>query len=264
MQHDCYSPRLDWAIACAREAGDLTLRFFCKTGLSIDLKRDRSPVTEADRQAEQLLRKRIAERYPEDGILGEEFGEQPGGSGFRWILDPIDGTKSFIHGVPLYGTMVAVEHQGRSAVGVVALPALDEVAYAARGMGSWLVRGSGAPERSSVSHVATLAESLVSTSAVEGARDAGQAAALVRLMSQARLARTWGDCYGYVLVATGRAEVMVDPVMNLWDTAAVQPIVEEAGGTFTDWGGTATMYGGQALATNGRVFSEALAALAAD
>lgn len=261
MPVEPYRSRLEFAIAAAREAGQLTLRYFRTPELAVDIKDDRSPVTEADRQAEQLLRRRIAEAFPDDGILGEEFGETPGSSGMRWILDPIDGTKSFVHGVPLYGTMVAVEHEGRSAVGVVALPALDELAYAARGHGAWLQRGQAEPERAAVSSVARLGESLVSTSAIEGPREDGPAAGLLRLIRQARLARTWGDCYGYVLVATGRAEVMVDPAMKLWDTAAVQPIVEEAGGVFTDWQGTATMYGGQAVASNGLVHAEALAAL---
>ena len=149
--------RLELALASAREAGRSTLEYFRSADLSVELKRDDSPVTIADRQAEKLLRERIAARFPDDAVLGEEFGEAPGTSGFRWILDPIDGTKSFIHGVPLYGTLVGVEHQGRPVLGVIYMPALDECAYAARGEGSWYTRGESAPQPARVSTRASLA-----------------------------------------------------------------------------------------------------------
>jgi histidinol-phosphatase len=251
--------RLELAIELAREAGRIAMQYFRRGDLEVQRKEDDSPVTVADRRAEEHLRRRIAEALPEDGILGEEFPERPGSSGYRWILDPIDGTKSFIHGVPLFGTLVAVEHDGRSVVGVIAIPALDECAYAALGQGAWYtVRGS-APQPARVSSRRRLSEGLFLTSEVANFSAARRRDAYDRLESVARLSRTWGDCYGYLMVATGRAELMVDPVMNVWDAAAVQPIVEEAGGTFTDWQGRRTIYSGQGVATNGLILDEVLA-----
>ena len=263
-------PRLQLAIAAAREAGALTMRYYQTSTLTVELKSDSSPVTIADREAESLLRNKIAEFFPKDAILGEEFPERTGTSGFRWILDPIDGTKSFIHGVPLFGTLIGVEQigveqiggaerAGGAVVGVIYLAALDELIYAARGFGAWHSRGGRKPERAQVNATATLSESLFCTSDPAGYRALGRQSAYDQLQSASRLSRSWGDCYGYVLVATGRAELMVDPALNVWDAAALQPILEEAGGTFTDWRGTATIHAGEAIATNGRVFDEAIA-----
>ena len=250
--------RLEIGLAAAREAGRLTLGYFNRPDLLVERKADASPVTIADRQAEQLLRDRLSAAVPDDGILGEEFGEQPGTSGCRWILDPIDGTKSFIHGVPLYGTLVGLECEGRCPLGIIVVPALDECVYAASGSGAWYVRGDRSPQRARVSDKATLADSLFCTSETRSFDQRGAAGAYQRLNAAAGLSRTWGDCYGYLLVATGRAEVMVDPIMNVWDAAAIQPIIEEAGGTFTDWQGRPTIHSGEGLATNGRLLAEVL------
>jgi len=252
------SDRLDLARAIALEAGQLTLRYFCQDNYQVELKEDASPVTVADRDAELHLRRRIAETFPADGILGEEFPEQTGTSGYRWILDPIDGTKSFISGVPLYGTLIGVEHEGQSVVGVIHIPGLGETAYAARGGGAWHTRGGEPPRPAHVSKKSKLSESAFLTSDVRGFTEIGHADAYTRLQSAARIARTWGDCYGYVLVATGRADLMVDPKMNLWDCAALQPVLEEAGGTFTDWEGKPTIHGANAIATNGLILDETL------
>jgi histidinol phosphatase-like enzyme (inositol monophosphatase family) len=252
------SPRLSLALDAARQAGQHTLRYFRRPELVVDRKTDASPVTVADREAEILLRQRIAAAYPDDGILGEEFPERAGSSGYRWILDPIDGTKSFIHGVPLYGTLVGVEHEGRSRIGVVYIPATDECVYAESGLGAWYQGGNAAAERAQVSKRTTLAESLFVTSEVANFRARDRMDSYLQLDELCRLTRTWGDCFGYLLVATGRAEVMVDPVMNVWDAAAIQPILEEAGGTFTDWQGEPTIYSGEGLATNGLVLDEVL------
>jgi len=250
--------RLALARTAGLEAGRLTLRYFQTASLQTERKSDNSPVTIADRSAEQLLRERIAGAFPSDGILGEELGTTDGTSGFRWILDPIDGTKSFIHGVPLYGTMVAVEHEGRAVVGLVFMPALDEGVFASTGQGTWHFRGNAAPQRAKVSTRPSLADGLFVTSQVDTFAKRGAAAAFDALQKAAYITRTWGDCYGYLLVATGRAEVMVDPMLNVWDAAAVQPIIEEAGGTFTDWQGTPTIHAGEAIATNGLVLEEVL------
>jgi len=255
------SARLTLALSAAREAGELTLRYYRQSGLAVEKKADLSPVTVADRQAELLLRERIAAAFPQDAILGEEFPEKPGESGFRWILDPIDGTKSFVHGVPLYGTLVGVEFEKRSVVGVIGLPAMNELVYAAVGQGAWLVRGDGAPERAQVSKTAKLSEGMFCTTSVSTFEKRGRREAYERLRAASGLSRGWGDCYGYALVATGRCEAMVDPMMNVWDTAALQPILEEAGGTFTDWQGNPTIYAPEAVATNGLVQAEVLALL---
>jgi histidinol phosphatase-like enzyme (inositol monophosphatase family) len=250
--------RYEFALSAAWEAARSTLAHFQSDSLAVELKGDLSPVTVADRNAEQLLRDRIGRKFPHDAILGEEFGEQPGTSGYRWILDPIDGTKSFVHGVPLYGTLVGVELERRSVIGVIVVPALDECAYAAIGEGAWHQRGDQSPRPARVSNVAKLSDALVSTSEIRYPTG-GRQEALLRLAQAARISRTWGDCYGYLLVATGRAEVMIDPLMNVWDAAALQPILTEAGGTLTDWQGNETIYAGEAIATNGKLLDEVLA-----
>ncbi|HEX4131907.1 MAG TPA: histidinol-phosphatase [Pirellulales bacterium] len=254
--------RQEAALRIAREAGDLTLRYYRTTDFAVELKHDATPVTVADRQAELLLRERIAAEFPDDGVLGEEHGELPGSSGFRWILDPIDGTKSFVSGVPLYGALIGIEHGGRSVVGVIHIPALGETAYAATGHGAWYIGPKGDHIRARVSEKRRLGESLFCTSEIKTFDQTGRRAVFDRLQSAAWLTRTWGDCFGYLLVATGRAEVMVDPKMNLWDCAALQPVLEEAGGTFTDWQGRPTIYAPESIATNGHILDEVLAIVA--
>jgi histidinol phosphatase-like enzyme (inositol monophosphatase family) len=250
--------RLELAVKAAHEAGQITLNYFRRDDLQVDRKEDDSPVTAADRQAERLLRERIAAAYPEDAIVGEEFPERQGSSGYRWILDPIDGTKSFIHGVPLYGTLVGVECDGESIAGVIHIPALDECVYAAKGQGAWHKLGENEPRPAKVSECPTLSEGLFLTSEVQSFESIGRRDVYDRLQAASRLARTWGDCYGYLMVATGRAELMVDPIVNIWDVAALLPVVEEAGGRFTDWQGRRTIHSGQAIATNGRILDEVL------
>jgi len=258
MDSPSLTSRWEQARGFAIEAGRLTLDYFLSEGLTVELKSDHSPVTIADRSAEQLLRERIGHHFPHDAILGEEFGEQAGTSGFRWILDPIDGTKSFIHGVPLYGTLIGVEFEQRSRIGVIYIPALDECVHAAVGQGAWYER-TGAPRRpAQVSQVSALADSLLCSSDTRF-HTPRRRAAYAELQQAVRLSRTWGDCYGYLLVATGRAEVMIDPIMNVWDAAALQPVLEEAGGTFTNWEGVDTIYGNEGIATNALVLEEVLA-----
>jgi histidinol phosphatase-like enzyme (inositol monophosphatase family) len=251
--------RLELANAAGQEAGRLTLRYFQQDNFEVERKSDASPVTIADRSAEQLLRERIAAAFPHDGIIGEEFGTVSGTSGFNWILDPIDGTKSFISGVPLYGTMVAIEHEGRALAGLVYIPGLDEGVYASAGNGCWHFRTGQQPRPVRVSRKSRLADGLFVTSQVDTFSRRGAIATYSALEKAAYITRTWGDCYGYLLVATGRAEVMVDPILNVWDAAAVQPIIEEAGGTFTDWQGQPTIHAGEAIATNGLLLAEVLA-----
>lgn len=251
------SARLSLALEASAEAAQLTLRYFRSESLEVELKPDASPVTLADRGAEQLLRERIAARFPQDSILGEEFPERSGSSGYRWILDPIDGTKSFICGVPLYGTLIGVEREGHCVVGVIRLPALNECLYAVTGQGAWHIQAAQQPRPAHVSSRQMLAECVFCTSETRSF-NGERRQAFDRLDAAARICRTWGDCYGYLLVATGRADIMLDPLMNVWDAAAIQPILVEAGGTFTDWQGTPTIYNGEGLATNGRVLEQVL------
>jgi histidinol phosphatase-like enzyme (inositol monophosphatase family) len=256
------SERLEVAVAIAREAGDSTLRHFRRPDLEVERKADKSPVTIADRAAEELLRKRIAARFPDDAILGEELGQRDGTSGFQWVLDPIDGTKSFIHGVPLYTTLVAVLCNEEPRIGVIHAPPTGETVYAAKGCGCWYASApNNAPQQARVSSVARFDEALLLTTEIESFKKYKSPDALeyfLRLQAAARLSRTWGDGYGYLMVATGRADVMIEAVLNLWDAAPLQPVIEEAGGTFTDWNGTPTIRAGESIATNGLLLDEVL------
>ena len=241
----------------ARRAGAITLEHFM-TKLSVETKADESPVTIADRRTEQFLRDEILRLFPADGIVGEEFGVTEGSSGRKWILDPIDGTKSFIHGVPFYGVMIGVEERGEMVAGTVYIPPLGEATTAVRGQGCWW---NG--RRACVSQVAALSDSLLLTTDVAHHAASGRGASWQALASRARLVRTWGDCYGYILVATGRAEVMMDATMSAWDAAALMVIMEEAGGSFTDYAGERTVYGNCGIGTNGKVLAELLGVIAA-
>ena len=243
---------LDFALTLAHDAGAIALSYFGKD-IQRERKRDGSVVTIADREAEQLMRLRITERYPNDGIVGEEFGVSEGTSGRRWIIDPIDGTFSFTHGVPLFGVLVGVEIGGRAAVGVAHMPALSETVGAASGLGC---RWNGV--RAQTSQVATLGDALVVCGDFYAHHAHRFGPAAERIQAAARERRGWGDCYGHILVATGRADVALDPVMSIWDCAALAPILEEAGGTFTDWRGIRTIDGGNAISTNGPLFNDVI------
>lgn len=243
---------LDFAMDAAWQAGQRTLAYF-QTGVAVERKADASPVTVADRDAEELLRRLIEDRFPHHAIVGEEFGETTRDSAYRWFLDPIDGTQSFIRGVPLYGVLIGLEIEGEMVVGVAHFPGLKEMVAAARGEGcQW----NGRPAH--VSDVSSLDQALIAYSDCANFAAYGLAGAWTRLQEASRTQRGWGDCYGHCLVATGRAEVMLDPIMNAWDSAALLPILQEAGGTFTDWDGNARIYSGNALSTNGPLFDQVM------
>jgi histidinol phosphatase-like enzyme (inositol monophosphatase family) len=243
---------LDFAARLAREAGDITLRHF-KGSFAAERKADNSFVTIADREAERFLRTSIEQSFPDDGILGEEEGEKIGTSQRRWIIDPVDGTYSFVHGVPLYAVLIGLEIDEEPVLGAVNLPALNELVYAARGLGCFW---NGEPAR--VSETKSLSEALLLATDFGTAEQYGFGPAAEKLQQQVNSRRTWGDAYGHVLVATGRADIMLDPVMNVWDCAALLPLVEEAGGTFTDWQGNRTIHGGNAISTNGLLFDDVM------
>lgn len=244
---------LDFAVESAQLAGEFTLRYF-RAGTAHEMKPDNTPVTAVDRGSEQLLRQRIEAQFPKHGIVGEEFGEKRGEVPARWILDPIDGTMSFISGVPLYSVLVGFEWAGEVLAGVIHLPALGESVYAARGRGcQW----NGRPAR--VSDVADLAQARLVVTSTKLVYKHGRGPAFERLREACYTDRGWSDAYGYALLATGRADVVLDPVMALWDTAALMPVVTEAGGTLTDWSGTPTHTAPEAVATNGRLFQAVMA-----
>jgi histidinol phosphatase-like enzyme (inositol monophosphatase family) len=254
--------RLQFGLQVAREAQELILGHYQSPDLQVDSKRDTSPVTEADRGAELLIRDRLSHAFPDDAVLGEEFPEKSGTTSFRWILDPVDGTKSFVHGVPLFGTLIGIEHingdQKSCVAGICRFPALNEVVYAAKGEGAWWQIGDAAPRRARVSSVATMEAATFCTTNMARWEKIGRRPAFDTLLRTVGLARGWGDCFGHILVATGRAEVMVDPALNPWDAAALVPILEEAGGHFIDWKGQATIYGGNGISVNGALKDEIL------
>jgi len=243
---------VDTALALTREAGDRTLRWFRSRHLTVERKEDGTPVTAADRDAERYLREQLALHYPDDGVLGEEEAPTPGTSGRRWILDPIDGTKAFTCGVPLYSNLVALEDEHGIAVGVINLPALGETVWAGRGLGCRSDRGQAA-----VSDHVGLDGAYVMSSSFSHWRP-GRVAALE---AAGALLRTWGDGYGYALVATGRVAAMVDPVAAPYDLGPMPVVLGEAGGRFTDLDGGTGIEGGSGLATNGHLHEELLAVL---
>lgn len=246
---------LDAAQELARRTASVALRHF-RSALTVEAKVDGSPVTIADRSAEETARQWIMQRFPADGILGEEFGTHQPAAKRRWLLDPIDGTKTFVRGVPLWGTLIAVCEGERVLAGAACFPAVDEVIAAGEGLGCWW---NGA--RAQVSSITSIDAATVLTTDERFRRDGEKADRWRRLAEAAALSRTWGDCYGYLLVATGRAEVMVDAAAAEWDAAAFMPIITEAGGVFTDWHGAATAFGGSMVATNANLASEVRALL---
>ncbi len=254
MTRDRFSDLLEFAVEVAWRAGRSAFAHY-QTGMTAETKPDASPVTIADRTAELLARELIENRFPDDGIVGEEFGEVRDGAARRWILDPIDGTRTFVRGVPLFGCLLALEENHEPVIGVMYFPALEETVYAARGEGAWW---NG--RRAHVSGESNLQAALLLTTDIDSIERAGYGTGFQRLRESAGMLRTWGDCYGHALVATGRAEIMLDPVMSVWDAAALKPIVEEAGGVFTSWQGEATHTGGSAVSTNAALAS-AVAAL---
>lgn len=247
---------LDFATETAYLAGRLTLGYF-QAGVQTDFKADDTPVTVADRKAEELIRRRIEERYPQYAIVGEEYGEKKGeGASHRWFVDPIDGTKSFVRGVPLYAVLIGLEIEGTVEVGVAYFPALDEMVAAASGEGCWW---NG--RRARVSEVATLREAVVAYTDVANFERYGRTEEWRRIKEAAYYRAGWCDAYGHMLVATGRVEVMLDPIMSAWDCGPFPPILKEAGGYFGDWQGNTTIYGGEAMSTTQLLLPEVMAVM---
>ena len=244
MNAESLSNLLEFATDLAWRAGRITLAHF-QTDVVVERKTDTSPVTLADRQAERLLRQRIANQFPDDGIVGEEFGAVREAARRRWIIDPIDGTRAFVRGVPLFGVLIALELDGDALIGVIHLPALQETLCAARDLGCWWNS-----RRARASTTSDLAHALILTTDFNRADHPAQRPGWERLCARSELCRTWGDCYGYTLVATGRAEAMIDPSLSIWDAAAVAPIITEAGGLISDLDGKPSYSNGSLVATN--------------
>jgi histidinol phosphatase-like enzyme (inositol monophosphatase family) len=233
------------AADAAYVAGRRTVAHF-HTGVEVEYKDDQTPVTVADREAEQTIRALVGKHYPTHSIVGEEFPEAKNDPDYKWIIDPIDGTKAFVHGVPLFGVMIGIEIKGAPRVGVIYLPILDEMLLAADGLGCTF---NGRTCR--VSAVDTLESATLLAGSITRAMNRSDA--YERLAKVVKLNRGWGDCFGYSLVATGRADIMLDPRITPWDCAPLVPILQEAGGKFSDWSGAVTIYGNDAVATNGKL-----------
>lgn len=243
---------LDELIALAERAGRATLDWYQSSALQVEQKTDGTPVTEADKAAEHFIREHLAAHHAADGIIGEEEGTSQGTSGRTWYIDPIDGTRSFVHGVPLYATLLAVADPDGIAAGVIHLPALGDTVAAGRGLGCFW---NG--DRARVSDSVRLDGAVVSRSEY-GTTPPDM---LERLATSPTSQRTWGDAHGYALVATGRIDAMLDHAAHPWDLAPIAVIIPEAGGTFTDLNGqsgVAGVHGGSGLATNGRIHDELL------
>lgn len=250
---------LEFATETAYLAGRLTLGYF-QSGVRTDFKADDTPITVADRLAEELIRSRIEARYPTHAIIGEEFGlKESHGDNYRWFIDPIDGTKSFMRGVPLYGVLIGLEIDGTVEVGVAYFPALDEMISAASGLGCWW---NG--RRARVSDQSDMSRAILTSTSAQFFKQYGRQAEWERFLERCYFQTGWGDAYGYLLVATGRVEIMLDPIMNVWDCGPFPPILREAGGYFGDWQGNETIYANEAMATNANLLTETLNVIRGD
>ena len=244
--------RYEAALHAADQAGQFALQYFDRD-IAIEWKADDSPVTMADRGSEDLLRKTLLGKFPGDGFLGEEFGATPGSSGYRWIIDPIDGTRSFVRGIPIWACMIGLEFKGELIAGVVALPALKQVYRALRGDGAYRD-----DRRIRVSDIATLEKSHVYYSSISWFTKAGADKQFLKLVSLTERQRGFGDFYGFMMVAQGSGEIMVEYGVHAWDLAAIAPIIEEAGGKLTAWDGKLDIEKPDVLATNGLMHDAAL------
>jgi len=245
--------RYEVALDAALEAGRFALQHFDRD-VSVEWKADSTPVTLADRGAEKLLRETLLGRFPRDGFLGEESGAADGDSGYRWIIDPVDGTRNFVRGIPIWATLVGLEHRGELIAGVCHVPAWNQTFRALRGDGAFRDQ-----HRLHVSSVDKLAEAHLFYSSIGWFSRAGCEAQFLQLARQTRHQRGFGDFYGFVLVAQGSGELMIEHGIHAWDIAAIVPIIEEAGGKTSNWDGRFSLERPDILVSNGRVHEAALA-----
>lgn len=244
---------INFAVETAHQAGKLTLGYF-QNGVQAEFKQDDSPVTVADRKAEELIRTRIKSRFPDHTIVGEEFGgDAKSDATYKWFVDPIDGTKSFIRGVPLYAVLIGLIIEDKCEVGAAYFPGLDEMIYAGSGLGCFW---NGRPAK--VRDTETLARSIISFTDAGAFEEYGKFDAWQRIVKASCYSPGWSDAYGHALVATGRLEVMIDPIMSPWDCGPFPVILREAGGYFGDWKGNETVFAPEALSTTQKLLPEVL------
>ena len=252
--------RLNAAHEIADAAGDILRHYFSDQSWSVEDKADGSPVTTADRETEAAIRAAIEKLFPDDGLIGEEYGadQADGSSGYRWVIDPIDGTIAFVHGVPLFGTLIGIEHEGQALAGLMEFPIIHERAWAMQGTGAWHRTGDATPVRAKVSTNGVLNESMVCTTSFDYFREHAYPEAYVALGNACRRTRGWNDCYSELLLCTGRVDAVVEPELKRWDIGAIIPILQEAGGRFTDWAGGAEGEPGscRGIASNGHLHGE--------
>jgi histidinol-phosphatase len=247
--------RYEAAVEATHRAARVAMQYFDRP-LTVEWKSDHSPVTVADREAEQSLRVALHAAFPDDGFLGEEFGDTPGSSGYRWIIDPIDGTRSFVRGIPIWATLVGLEHNGEQIAGVADAPALGQTWRALRGDGAYRNE-----RRVRVSDVSDLSKSVLFYTSLSWFLKAGRHDQFLELVRRTDKQRGYGDFYGHVLVAEGAGDVMVEHGVHAWDVAALKPLVEEAGGRFTTWDGGHSIHQPDVIASNGKLHDEILTIL---
>jgi histidinol-phosphatase len=255
-----WSADLELALQLADQADALTMSRYAAADLVVETKPDLTPVSDADKATEELLRTQVAAARPGDALIGEEFGLS-GDAERRWVFDPIDGTKNYVRAVPVWATLIALQHNEKSVVGVVSAPALGRRWWAAAGHGAWTSFQGGDPKRCQVSAVSTISDASLSHASVMGWEEAGKLQPFLDLLRSCWRTRGFGDFWGYMLVAEGAVDIATEPSLSLWDLAPITTIVEEAGGRFTDLSGVARADGGSGLASNGLLHDHVLAAL---
>lgn len=246
-----YDDDLALALELADAADAITLDRFEASDLKVKSKPDMTPVSDADVAVEEVLRARLAEARPGDSIVGEEFGGETVFEGRQWVIDPIDGTKNFVRGVPVWATLISLLVDGQPVLGVVSAPALARRWYAAQGSGAWRTFNKGSLKRLEVSHVGELADASLAMSSLEGWKARGLQENFIALTERTWRLRGYGDFFGYCLVAEGAVDIAAEPEVSVWDLAALSVLVTEAGGTFSSLNGEPGPHGGDAIATNG-------------
>jgi len=249
------APYRAFLIELAEKSGEFIRPHFASPTLGVEFKADASPVTIADKGAEQLLRSLIAKKFPTHGIIGEEFGNDRPDAEFVWVLDPIDGTKSFISGVPLFGTLIALMHNGQPVLGAIHQPILRQLMIGDNS--TTTLNGSAVRVRPTT----RIEDTTLLLSDPTHPAKYQNGAAYDALEKRARIVRTWGDCYGYLLLSAGFADIMLDPIMNPWDIQALIPIVRGAGGIITDWQGRDPVKAESMVAANPTLHPQVIAAL---
>lgn len=271
MTDKAIQSRLALALDATFDAGKAVAEFYFGMGIDVVWKGDGSPVTKADERAEKILRQRIGSVFPDDAIIGEEHEDENGTSGFKWIIDPLDGTEAFIRKVPIFGTLVGLEHEGEMVAGICFMPAQREFAWASKGAGCWWVQDTtGAYDietlreraiRAQVSPISELKRAMITTTGQGAFHRSGQVDAFLGLRGATRKDRGFGHCWGHLLVVTGRMEISIEPKIREWDIAPFAAMLREAGGKLTDFEGNETIYSGNALCSNGVLHKAAVAAL---